>query len=50
MIFKKEKPTKLFFATDIHGSEKCWKKLVNSGNFYDVDIIILGPDPDCDQF
>jgi len=44
MIFRKEKPTKLFFATDIHGSEKCWKKLVNSGNFYDVDIIILGGD------
>lgn len=44
MIFKKEKPTKLFFATDIHGSEKCWKKLVNSGNFYDVDLIILGGD------
>jgi Icc-related predicted phosphoesterase len=44
MFFKKEKLTKLFFATDIHGSEKCWKKLVNSGNFYEVDIIILGGD------
>ena len=44
MIFKKEKLTKIFFATDIHGSEKCWKKLVNSGNFYGVDTIILGGD------
>jgi Icc-related predicted phosphoesterase len=41
---KKEKLTKLFFATDIHGSEKCWLKLVNSGAFYEVDTIILGGD------
>jgi uncharacterized protein len=41
---KKEKLTKLFFATDIHGSEKCWLKLVNAGAFYEVDIIILGGD------
>lgn len=44
MFLKKEKLTKLFFATDIHGSEKCWLKLVNSGAFYDVDTIILGGD------
>jgi len=41
---KKEKLTKIFFATDIHGSEKCWLKLVNSGAFYEVDTIILGGD------
>jgi Icc-related predicted phosphoesterase len=34
----------LFFATDIHGSEKCWMKLVNSGSFYEVDTVILGGD------
>ena len=44
MFLKKEKLTKLFFATDIHGSEKCWLKLVNSGAFYGVDTIILGGD------
>jgi hypothetical protein len=44
MFWKKEKLTKLFFATDIHGSEKCWLKLVNSGAFYDVETIILGGD------
>lgn len=44
MFIKKKKITKVFFATDIHGSEKCWKKIVNSGNFYEVDIIILGGD------
>ncbi len=44
MFLKKSKLTKLFFATDIHGSEKCWLKLVNSGAFYEVDTIILGGD------
>lgn len=44
MFWKKEKLTKIFFATDIHGSEKCWLKLVNSGAFYDVETIVLGGD------
>lgn len=44
MFFKKEKLTKLLFVTDIHGSEKCWRKLVNAGNFYEVDTLILGGD------
>jgi hypothetical protein len=25
---------KLFFATDIHGSETCWLKFLNSGAHY----------------
>jgi len=36
--------TKLFFATDVHGSEICWKKFVSAGKFYEVDAIILGGD------
>ena len=44
MFGKKEKLTKIFFATDIHGSEKCWLKLVNSGAFYEVDTVVLGGD------
>jgi Icc-related predicted phosphoesterase len=36
--------TKLFFATDVHGSEICWKKFVNGGKFYEVDVLILGGD------
>jgi len=36
--------TKLFFATDVHGSEICWKKFINAGKFYEADIIILGGD------
>ncbi|MFW6135522.1 MAG: metallophosphoesterase family protein [Chloroflexota bacterium] len=36
--------TKLFFATDVHGSEVCWKKFVNAGMFYEADVLILGGD------
>jgi Icc-related predicted phosphoesterase len=43
-VFQKEKLKTFFFATDIHGSETCWRKLVNAGNFYNVDTIILGGD------
>jgi len=35
---------KIFFATDVHGSEICWKKFINAGNFYGVEVIILGGD------
>lgn len=36
--------TRIFFATDIHGSEKCWRKFLNAGKFYDAQVIILGGD------
>lgn len=35
---------RFFFATDVHGSEICWKKFINAGKFYGVDVIILGGD------
>lgn len=33
-----------FFATDVHGSEVCWRKFLNSGRHYQADVIILGGD------
>jgi Icc-related predicted phosphoesterase len=36
--------TRLFFATDVHGSTACWRKFVNSADFYDADVLILGGD------
>jgi Icc-related predicted phosphoesterase len=36
--------TTVFFATDVHGSDICWKKFINAGKFYQADIIILGGD------
>ena len=35
---------KIFFATDLHGSEVCWKKFLNAGKFYGADVLICGGD------
>jgi Icc-related predicted phosphoesterase len=35
---------KVFFASDIHGSTSCFRKLVNSGAFYGADVILMGGD------
>src|SRR3989449_3035615 len=35
---------KVFFATDLHGSEVCWKKFLNAARFYDADVLICGGD------
>ena len=35
---------KIFFATDLHGSELCWRKFLNAGRFYDADVLICGGD------
>jgi uncharacterized protein len=36
--------TKVFFATDLHGSETCWRKFLNAARFYDADVLICGGD------
>lgn len=35
---------RIFYATDVHGSEICWKKFISGAKFYDVDTLILGGD------
>jgi Icc-related predicted phosphoesterase len=35
---------RIYFATDIHGSEVCWRKFLNAARFYDADTLILGGD------
>lgn len=35
---------RIFFATDLHGSETCWRKFVNAARFYDCDVLICGGD------
>jgi len=35
---------KIFFASDLHGSNVCFKKFVNSAKFYNVDVLVLGGD------
>ncbi|HEV7604986.1 MAG TPA: hypothetical protein VGO15_08455, partial [Candidatus Limnocylindrales bacterium] len=35
---------RIFFATDIHGSEICWRKFLNAGKFHKSDVLIMGGD------
>ena len=46
-FFKKKnqaKFTKLFYATDIHGSVPTFNKFINAAEFYKADVLILGGD------
>ena len=38
------KRLKLYFATDLHGSDKCFRKFVNAGEAYSADALVLGGD------
>ena len=45
-LFKKPKKqlTRLFFATDLHGSERTFRKFVNAGKFYQANVLVMGGD------
>jgi Icc-related predicted phosphoesterase len=38
------KKTRVYFATDLHGSSKCFRKFVNAGQVYGADVLVLGGD------
>jgi Icc-related predicted phosphoesterase len=35
---------KIFYASDVHGSTRCFKKFINAGSFYSADALVLGGD------
>jgi uncharacterized protein len=35
---------RILFATDVHGSDRCFRKFLNSASFYGVDHLVLGGD------
>lgn len=39
-----EKPLRLFYAGDVHGSRVCWKKFINAAAHYPADALIMGGD------
>jgi uncharacterized protein len=53
-VFTKLKPKKtrtavaatasLYYASDVHGSEQCWRKFLGAGRFYGVGALIMGGD------
>jgi Icc-related predicted phosphoesterase len=39
-----KKFSRVFFATDIHGSEICFRKFLGAAKFYKADVLVLGGD------
>ena len=39
-----KKLTRLFFATDLHGSERTYRKFINAGKFYEANVLVMGGD------
>ena len=35
---------RIFYATDVHGSDICWRKFLNAGAFHKADVLIMGGD------
>jgi uncharacterized protein len=35
---------RVYYCADLHGSERCFRKFVRAGAFYDVDLLLLGGD------
>jgi Icc-related predicted phosphoesterase len=38
------KPTRVFFTTDLHGSTVVFKKFINAGKFFEAQVLVLGGD------
>jgi Icc-related predicted phosphoesterase len=36
--------TRLFFTSDVHGSEVCFLKFLNAAKYYEPDVLVLGGD------
>jgi uncharacterized protein len=36
--------TRVYFVTDVHGSDRCFKKFLNASKFYGAKVLILGGD------
>jgi uncharacterized protein len=35
---------RIFYATDVHGSDVCWRKFLNAGAFHKADVLVMGGD------
>jgi uncharacterized protein len=46
--WRRDKPAEasfsLYYASDVHGSDLCWRKFVGARRFYKVDALIMGGD------
>jgi uncharacterized protein len=37
-------PTTIYYASDVHGSNRCFRKFLNAAKFYKADVLIMGGD------
>src|SRR5579872_2144759 len=44
MAGSRQRALRIFFATDIHGSERCYRKFLAAAKAYEADALILGGD------
>ena len=49
MVFRKrrresENAFALYYASDVHGSDQCWRKFLGAGRFYEVNALLMGGD------
>jgi Icc-related predicted phosphoesterase len=36
--------SRIYFITDVHGSDRCFRKFLNAAKFYEAEVLILGGD------
>ncbi len=41
---RKSPRTRIFFATDVHGSDQCFRKWLSAARVYEADVLIMGGD------
>jgi Icc-related predicted phosphoesterase len=34
----------VYYASDIHGADRLWRKFINAGKFYGADVLVMGGD------
>ena len=40
----RETTTRIFHSSDLHGSDRCWRKFLGAAEFYKADTLIMGGD------
>lgn len=40
----RQRALRVFFATDVHGSDRCFRKFLAAADVYDADVLLLGGD------
>ena len=41
---RKQRGLRIYFATDVHGSERCFRKFLAAAKIYEADALVLGGD------